>query len=124
MMIRHDEEVLYFSSSTLVMLARSGTYYVVFFSLRLKALPVSISLLLCQKVYKTGRGKAPPAAEFSSMCVSYFHSSPCRDNMAGASGILPSLRIMEMNSSRPPSMMCTCDFEVTPPSEPRCPGHL
>lgn len=77
MMILHDEEVLYFSSSTLVMLPRSGTYYVGFFSLRLKALPVSISLLLCQKAYKTGRGKAPAAAEFSSMCGSYFHSMMC-----------------------------------------------
>lgn len=70
MVIRHDEEVLYFSSSTLVMLARSGTYYVVFRSLRLKALPVSISLLLCQKVYKTGRGKRHRLRQSSPTCVS------------------------------------------------------
>lgn len=38
MMIRHDEEVLYFSSSTLVMLARSGTYYVVFSFFETKSL--------------------------------------------------------------------------------------
>lgn len=111
MVIRHDEEVLYFSSSTLVMLARSGTYYVVFRSFETKSLAsVHFSAPLSKGLQDRQRKKAPAAAEFSSMCVSYFHSSPCRDNMAGASGILPSLRIMEMNSSRPPSMMCTCEF--------------